>query len=93
MQVFFMFFAIVCGGIFFSEFETFDARQGAGFGVGIVIVFVGVYGLAPVNASIANHDDSDTKLVDDADVAPSANPDNSSPTAQLPLQPLSQPPQ
>ena len=89
MQVFFMFFAIVCGGIFFSEFETFDTRQAAGFVVGIVVVFVGVYGLAPVNASIANHDDSDTKLGDDVDVA--ADPDNNSPTVQLALQPLSQP--
>ena len=57
MQAFFMFFAILCGGIFFSEFNTFTPQAAIGFFVGIVVVFGGVYGLAPVNATVANDDD------------------------------------
>lgn len=55
MQVFFMFFAILCGGIYFSEFNTFSVKEAAGFCVGIVVVFAGVYGLAPTNATVVNN--------------------------------------
>lgn len=47
LQVFFVLFAILSGGIFFSEFVDFGPSQFAGFIIGILMIFVGVYGLAP----------------------------------------------
>ena len=49
MQVFFVFFAILCGGIYFQEFITFSVTQYIGFCVGVVLILMGVYGLAPVD--------------------------------------------
>jgi hypothetical protein len=49
MQVFFVFFAILCGGIYFQEFITFSVTQYIGFCLGVVLILMGVYGLAPVD--------------------------------------------
>jgi len=51
LQVFFVFFAILCGGIFFEEFNTFGAVQWIGFLFGVVFILGGVFGLAPVDES------------------------------------------
>ena len=47
LQVFWTFFSIVSGGIYFQEFNSFAPGQMAGFSLGVFIVFVGVYLLAP----------------------------------------------
>lgn len=49
IQVFFVFFAILCGGIYFQEFITFSVTQYIGFCVGVILILMGVYGLAPVD--------------------------------------------
>lgn len=48
-QVFFINFAIICGGIFFEEFSTFTWNQWVGFIFGVLMILCGVYGLAPVD--------------------------------------------
>ena len=52
MQVFFVFFAIMCGGIYFEEFQNFTASQYVGFVVGVLMILGGVYGLAPTDVPI-----------------------------------------
>ena len=52
MQVFFVFFAIMCGGIYFEEFVGYDSTQYSGFGVGVIMILGGVYGLAPTDVLI-----------------------------------------
>eukprot|EP00605_Chrysophyceae_sp_TOSAG23-4_P001348 GSChrysophyteH1.ASY1.ANO1.1465.1 assembled CDS len=47
IQVCFMLYAIICGGLFFSEFEEFDSSQKIGFAAGVILILFGVYGLAP----------------------------------------------
>jgi hypothetical protein len=47
MQVFFVFFAILCGGIYFKEFASFGLIQYIGFCAGVLLILTGVYGLAP----------------------------------------------
>jgi len=47
MQVFFVFFAILCGGIFFQEFNSFTTYTYVGFVIGVAMILLGVYGLAP----------------------------------------------
>jgi hypothetical protein len=47
MQVFFTIFAIICGGIYFSEFDSFSPVQYVGYLIGLVLILTGVYGLAP----------------------------------------------
>jgi len=47
MEVFFMLFAITCGGIYFKEFESFGFMQYIGFCAGVLLILTGVYGLAP----------------------------------------------
>lgn len=51
LQVFFVFFAILCGGIFFEEFVSFGAGQWTGFVVGVLMILGGVYGLAPIDTN------------------------------------------
>ena len=51
-QVFFVFFAILSGGIFFEEFLDFNVQQYVGFIVGVVLIFIGVYGLAPPDVQV-----------------------------------------
>jgi hypothetical protein len=47
MQVFFVVFAILCGGIYFKEFDHFTPSQFVGFTCGVSMILGGVYGLAP----------------------------------------------
>jgi len=47
IQVCFVFFSIVCGGIFFKEFNLFSPKQFLGFASGVALILFGVYGLAP----------------------------------------------
>jgi len=47
MQVFFVFFAIICGGLYFEEFLGFSSTQFIGFAAGVLNILSGVYGLAP----------------------------------------------
>jgi hypothetical protein len=52
MQVFFVFFAILCGGIYFEEFVHFTWQQYVGFIVGVLMILAGVYGLAPTDVAV-----------------------------------------
>lgn len=47
LQVNFIFFAIVSGGIFFEEFNTFTTSMWIGFWCGVCTIFVGLYLLVP----------------------------------------------
>jgi len=47
LQCSFILFAIVSGGIFFKEFESFDASQWGGFCFGIIVMFSGLVLLTP----------------------------------------------
>ncbi|KAJ8605506.1 hypothetical protein CTAYLR_000036 [Chrysophaeum taylorii] len=47
LQVDFIFFAIVAGGIYFREFDDFTPAMWIGFTTGIVVIFVGLFLLAP----------------------------------------------
>ncbi len=49
LQCFFIFLAIVAGGIFYEEFAKFTGPQYGGFFTGVVIILAGVYGLAPTD--------------------------------------------
>jgi hypothetical protein len=52
MQVFFVFFAILCGGVYFQEFVHFTINMYVGFIIGVVMILGGVYGLAPEDMEI-----------------------------------------
>ena len=52
LQVFFVFFAILCGGIYFEEFVAFTYSQYIGFVIGVLMILGGVYGLAPNDLEI-----------------------------------------
>ena len=52
MQVFFVFFAILCGGIFFQEFLLFTSTMWVGFIFGVLMILGGVYGLAPTDVDV-----------------------------------------
>ena len=47
IQVCFVFFSIICGGVFFKEFHAFSGKQFLGFASGVALILAGVYGLAP----------------------------------------------
>lgn len=66
LQVFFILFAIVSGGIFFSEFVSFGPAEYAGFIIGIMLIFVGVYGLAPPGGAIRKPSIKPMKEVNDS---------------------------
>ena len=51
-KVFFVFFAILCGGIFFEEFSEYTVTMYIGFVVGVGMILGGVYGLAPTDVQI-----------------------------------------
>jgi magnesium transporter len=59
IQVCFIVFSIICGGIFFSEFATFSGGQFVGFTGGVLMILVGVYGLAPDSELDFSGDDDD----------------------------------
>ncbi|CAM9275881.1 unnamed protein product, partial [Ectocarpus fasciculatus] len=46
-QVFWTFFSVIDGGFYFEEFHTLHVLGGLGFAVGVLVVFCGVYLLAP----------------------------------------------
>ena len=52
LQVFFVLFAILCGGIYFNEFLLFSSEQWVGFIIGVFLILLGVYGLTPDNVDI-----------------------------------------
>jgi hypothetical protein len=45
-----MFFAIICGGVFFEEFDSFVTVTWIGFAFGVAMILGGVYALAPENS-------------------------------------------
>lgn len=47
LQVFFILLAIICGGIYFEEFNSFTTDMWIGFTIGVFLILSGVYGLAP----------------------------------------------
>ena len=47
LQCSFIFFAIISGGVFFQEFDTFDLSQWLGFWFGIIVMFSGLVLLTP----------------------------------------------
>lgn len=47
LQVNFIFFAIMSGGIYFKEFNHMDAGQFAGFTISILLMFSGIYLMMP----------------------------------------------
>ena len=51
LQCFFIFFAIVAGGIFFQEFNEFTAGQWVGFVFGVGVMFSGLVFLIPADES------------------------------------------
>jgi hypothetical protein len=51
LQVFWTTSAILQGGVYFQEFDKFSRAQTIGFTMGVLIVFIGVYLLAPVDPS------------------------------------------
>ena len=51
LQVFWTFFSIISGGVFFKEFLSFSTSQSTGFIIGIIIVFYGVALLSAANAN------------------------------------------
>lgn len=71
VQCLFIFFSIVCGGIFFQEFNNFDGGQWGGFTAGVVCILGGVYGLAPTDVdSLGDHGDGAVAPVaDDVEAA------------------------
>lgn len=52
LQVFFVFFAILCGGIYFQEFDHFTVVQWVGFVIGVIMILAGVFGLAPAHSVV-----------------------------------------
>jgi hypothetical protein len=52
LQVCFILFAIITGGIFFQEFYTFGAAQAVGFVMGVLLVCLGLYLLAPPSGDL-----------------------------------------
>ena len=53
LQINFILFAIISGGIFFEEFGEFCAPQFIGFGLGVIGSFYGLYLLIPEDADVA----------------------------------------
>ena len=84
LQVFFVFFAIICGGIFFQEFSNFTAGQYVGFIVGVLMILGGVYGLAPagnvdiIKSCETDVDPSETKLSESSTASFQPETENSS---------------
>ena len=62
LQVSFILFAIISGGIFFQEFNLFDMYQWFGFCFGIIVMFSGLVLLTP-QLKNTNDDELQQKLV------------------------------
>ena len=63
LQCSFIFFAIVSGGIFFQEFNNFDAYQWGGFSFGVIIMFSGLVLLTPKPPVAVNDEDLHRELL------------------------------
>lgn len=63
LQCSFIFFAIVSGGIFFLEFDSFDANQWIGFWLGIIVMFSGLVLLTPPPSHAEDDDELHRELV------------------------------
>ena len=57
LQCNFILFAIISGGIFFKEFESFSAGQWAGFCSGVIVMFTGLGFLTPSPEETEEGDD------------------------------------
>jgi len=74
LQVFWLVFTIVSGGIYFQEFHHFSQTQMIGFISGVLVVFLGVYLLMPSESEdelhhiMANNDERDSDLFPEIDV-------------------------
>ncbi|GMH63129.1 hypothetical protein TL16_g03634 [Triparma laevis f. inornata] len=79
LQVFWLVFTIVSGGIYFQEFHHFSQTQMIGFVAGVLVVFLGVYLLMPSDKDDDQHhqmhdvrmgygDERDSDLFPDLDV-------------------------
>lgn len=89
LQVFWTFFSILCGGIYFGEFNDFSAFQTTMFILGVSIVIVGVYFLAPSSADSADNMPRPLyPFYDDNDFTPVVNLDDDQFT--LPKKPAAQ---
>lgn len=64
MQVFFIFFALLCGGIYFEEFNEFTVSMFVGFIVGVILILIGVYGMTPSGEPVIPLDDTEDTNVD-----------------------------
>lgn len=62
LQVFFILFAIMCGGVYFEEFDTFKESQFIGFAIGVVMILAGVFGLAPKDTKLQIPTDGDEPI-------------------------------
>jgi len=95
LQSNYILFATISGGIYFQEFNTMVGYQWAGFATGIVIMFCGLYFLAPMSDDDGSEEDpkAGDMVAFDADPAPPATPaddlssststDNTTPLAQV----------
>jgi Magnesium transporter NIPA len=63
MQVFFVFFAIISGGVYFEEFRGFDSMHFGGFFCGVVMILLGVCGLAPTDGLLPPHSLEETPVL------------------------------
>lgn len=62
LQAFFIFFAIICGGIYFEEFASFTPGAYAGFVIGVLLILGGVAGLAPTDNVLSGGEGSDEEI-------------------------------
>lgn len=58
LQAFFVIWTIIVGGVYFKEFEDFTFARMSGFVLGVMIVVVGVFLLAPPPRSAASHNNT-----------------------------------
>jgi hypothetical protein len=73
LQCSFIFFAIISGGIFFREFDTFSWRQWLGFWSGVFIMFAGLRLLTPDQDDgdeVNHHQQQEEKLEEKEDELP-----------------------
>ncbi|KAJ1428559.1 magnesium transporter NIPA-domain-containing protein [Ochromonadaceae sp. CCMP2298] len=91
MQVFFVLFAIICGGIYFEEFNAFSTVQFVGFIVGVVMILLGVMCLAPSDMALYVPDDLQVKQ-DSRRITPSTDRDPDDPPAYSLLDHVCSPP-
>ena len=75
LQVFFILLAIICGGIYFEEFNSYTTDMWIGFIIGVFLILVGVYGLAPDKVDILGMNAETTQVVPVDDLGKAATID------------------